>query len=198
MLFHKLTLPLIFVLLLSTNSEVIGQKIEHKKWMFGGESNMLTNIQNTSRGSRYLDVKITQIQVTPTIGYFWSDNFAFGIALPLEYRNEQYGSNEMIDKTWFFETFLRYYFGQKRWKPFAQIDAGIGAKITEYNNIDGDDKNSYKIYGGDIGITYSLNENIYVDLSFGYHRLRVAPDSRFNDPYFTDNLGSILGFNIIL
>lgn len=164
------------------NVEVEKENLQIKKGSFllGGSSNLsFTSIKSkvkTDSDSRDVN-KTTNINFSPKIGYFVTDNLAFGLELPIAFfLQKSDGSDEKYTSSSFaFSPFVRKYFGSSNIKPYLDGQIGFGTVESEFTppSLFGDSSSIessrdiflYEIEGG-IGIFF--NEKISLDLALGY------------------------------
>jgi outer membrane protein len=176
--------PVIKYLLLSVLIAIIsyahGQT--EKGNLFIGHQNLmeLKFVKNIYLTNSESEEKTTEYTFTPIFGYFLARGLAVGIVPSYSYINEQnivyvYSSKT---NTLSVTPFIRYYIGNKKFKPF--VDGGIGYKDfkTKYTNDNFLPEYSYSgnmvTYNLGAGISYFLKENISIDLGINYRYSRFT------------------------
>jgi outer membrane protein len=145
------------------------------------------------------DVKTTNVEFTPQVGYFFSDKFAAGVYFALN--NEKIKSPGSTVKSDAFGVgiFGRYYFLEagQRFKFYAQANAGYAH--VKANGAKGDGFN----VGADLGVNYFVTKKIAVNFAFanivGYTSTKAKGAkaenefnlnlNKFNNPFDTPTFG---------
>jgi hypothetical protein len=109
----------------------------------------------------------SKIALTPSVGYFISNNFALGINGNLDYTK--------IEKskitTWGVGPFARYYIGSLNFRPFAHADVSFQANKNR-NNLETTKYNSKQYFLG-AGLAVFLNRNVAVETLMGYRHTTI-------------------------
>lgn len=127
--------------------------------MIGGTA----GFNNTNFGN---DVKVTDINLSPNLGYFIIDNLAVGAGVGLNSST----SEKLGDVSSFALTpFARYYFlGSGDVRLFGQGRFGFGSQKV------GDlDAQSFTTWGLGAGLNYFLNNNVALEALLGYDSRKV-------------------------
>lgn len=153
---------------------------EKGKYFFGALTRLNAGIIEHSRvqdNVTTLSERITQFSFIPHAGYFIKDNLALGLEVSLSFSNTEdydYDSTER-ESTLAFSPFSRYYFGDKKVRPFLYASGGIGRYKTKYRSTITDFKSdsTYTLifYSLGAGTGFFLNDAISIELEFRYGRL---------------------------
>ncbi|MFN2313388.1 MAG: hypothetical protein ABR531_02965 [Bacteroidales bacterium] len=104
----------------------------------------------------------------PRVGYFIIDNLAVGLETAISGYKEK-GANEY--DTWSesllaIGPFVRYYYPQAKFYPFAELEILFGTKKETYN--ENDFKYSIVLFGSYLGVAVPLGEKVTFDAKLGY------------------------------
>ena len=118
-------------------------QFDKKNWLVGGNGSFKSLNNNFQSNNADWEYKITDIKLTPNIGYFFIDKFAAGLKFTLDLRNEKglsvgsaaYGKSLRLD----YGPFVRYYFLDKENKSYQQeiiVSPNFGSYDYLYNKVD--------------------------------------------------------------
>lgn len=110
----------------------------------------------------------TQINLSPTVGYFFANNIALGANVDLAY--SKVGSNKAT--TFGVGPFGRYYFGTLNIRPFAH--ANVNFTSTRNKNSTGSDTYNGSNYFLGAGLAAFINRNVAVEGLAGYSNSSYA------------------------
>ena len=142
--------------------------------------------------------------LSPEVGYFLKKNFVVGVELPLTYGSQTIDLTVNPKATYKkyqisalgFSPFVRYYFGEKKLKPFAQTQYAYTYFSEITTQATGDDSNNsgYSAYATvGAGLAYFIAENLSIDAKIDYQIYRSNSSYVFqNQPAFR------VGFQIFL
>jgi opacity protein-like surface antigen len=121
-------------------------------------------------GNLHLDMdehlQIDDFSVSPSAGYFVSRRIAVG--LKLTYRNALQSAFQTASSN----VFTRYYFGQHRVAPFAELGYGFGRSRYKYTMGPTDETTfiNTSTFDGGIGLNYFVSKNVALEGVFRYNR----------------------------
>ena len=152
---QKAGLCLLIFILLSGGSFAQTQKGD---WLVGGLLQL-----NTAKNS-------TSFEFSPNAGYFVLDNFAVGARLVTAY--EQLGDLNIT--SFGFGPFARYYFSEKKIKPFfaADFDFQNQKFKTDLGSVT---ENAFNYFLGG-GVAFFINDNVAVEGLLGYRHTKVKEE----------------------
>ena len=155
---------LLFVLFLS--AAVLAQSPISK-----GTINLNGNLSFSSQSYEEGDVNRNVLTLNPYIGYFFADNFSFGLSL--SYNRISLGSASVTD--WGIGPNLRYYFEVENVKPF--ISAGYSYTKTFFSSNDDETRHGSQISIA-AGVDYFITNNVAIEsiVSYNFNNDRL-PDS---------------------
>jgi long-subunit fatty acid transport protein len=153
------TLRLFAFLLAAVGFSSLNAQTEQGRWMIGGTA----GFNSTDFGG---DVKVTDIDFSPNLGYFIIDNLAIGAGLGFGSSK----SDKLGDVSSFALTpFARYYFlGTGDVRLFGQGRFGFGSQ--KVGNLD---SQSFTTWGLGAGLNYFLNNNVALEALVGYDSRKV-------------------------
>ncbi|MBG9377952.1 hypothetical protein I5907_17065 [Panacibacter sp. DH6] len=180
---------ILFILFISVVKNSSGQ-LTKNNWLVGGNGYFNSTAYNNSAGAS--GQKVTNIQLTPNIGYFIADKFATGLKLGFgssRYRVE--GQNSLTKNTTYsFGPFVRYYFLPLK-KQFnilidgsyqygiergggasAPIGQPLNFSITQY------EKNTFSISAGPV---LYFNSSVGLEFLIGYSTSKYVKFSGTNN-----------------
>ncbi len=110
------------------------------------------------------DSKIFKIEFSPQVGYFFVDNWAVGMEIPLDYsleKNESYGKTKSTSLT--IAPFIIHYFGNSNVKPYLQAGFGWGFQTLKYNYSGGyyDPKFNYTTVNIHMACYFTMREEAF-------------------------------------
>ena len=177
---------------------------EKGKYFFGASTRLNTGIIEHSRvqdNVTTLSERITQFSLIPHAGYFIKDNLALGLEVSLSFsKTEDYDYDiRQRESTIAFSPFARYYFGDKKVRPFVYASGGIGSHKDKFHSTITDYKrnSTYTLffYRLGAGAGFFINDTVSIELELGYGRL----SSKENDFGTIQNaFGLSGGFSIYL
>lgn len=159
-------------------------------------------------GSNLADVSWQNYSLTPTVGYFISDNMMVGMGFAMGSESDTYDSfdasgNEITIDTkvsgMSLSPFFRYYINDALFGKF-------GMTIASMSDADGDNEMSTSTFGLAFGVGYSLmwNEKVCIEPSFGIEtgsgstEITNGSTTVSTDAPSTFNMAIGLGINIRL
>lgn len=160
-------------IILLTACTVVRAQTEKGKFLLGGGSTLSFNTSNAKWEGDDESYKSSNIDFAPRFGYFIADNLAVGLELPVWH----YWSDNDKSTSIYCGPFLKYYFGQNRFRPYLSGATEFGKDKSEYTYSDGDVSEStvrsfrYSV-GGGLGLF--ISEHTAIDLGIVY----IHEDSR--------------------
>lgn len=177
----KTTIHLLTIITLCCVSLNTIAQTEKGKYFFGASTRLSAGIIEHSRvqdNVNTLSERITQFSFIPHAGYFIKDNLALGIEVSLSFsKTEDYDyDSTQRESTLAFSPFARYYFGDKKVRPFLFASGGIGSYKTKYHSrlftdSKSDSSNTLFFYSLGGGAGFFLNDTVSIELELGYGRL---------------------------
>lgn len=143
-------------------------QLDQKNWIVGGNGTFTStndNFKSTTVASEY---QVTEIKITPNIGYFIIDKLALGIKSSFSWRKDKgLSSNAGNSKTLRFDygPFVRYYF-LNREKPYNLL-ADLSYQFGNLKFISNDKgiRNNFSIMAGP---SVYFNSSVGIELLLGY------------------------------
>lgn len=147
---------------------------------------------------------LKEFTVSPEIGYAIENNFFIGLDFA-------YGYSDIDDKDFGYETtihiisaapFVKFYFSEKKIKPFLIASYGLGRSIDKTRFILGTNvlnttKRKFSLLNLGGGLSYFFNKNINVELSLNYLKYSNTSEDK-SETYITNQFKSNLGFTIFI
>ena len=181
---------------------------EKGKYLIGVSSNLNFNFDaNSAKGKSFSrDAGSSkEFSISSEAGYAFKKNLFIGLTLT-------YGYSDIDDKDYGYESitnsisaspFIKYYFSEKKIKPFLIASYGLGAEKSRTRFIFGTNTfNTQKAkltalnFGG--GLSYFFNKSVNVEFSLNYFRSTRDLDDQQNETYITNRINSNIGFAIFL
>ncbi|PCH70454.1 MAG: hypothetical protein COC06_04880 [Bacteroidales bacterium] len=181
-------------------SLLLGQT-EKGKILFGGSSNLnFSSIDDKWKIDGDDDIDLgssTKLEFAPKVGYFVVDGFAIGLELPVSFDTEKngHGGKTKINSI-AAVTFARYYFSEKKVKPYLHGGIGFGSSHYEYkfDSYEEDYDSNLFLYELSGGVAIFLNDIIAIDLGLGYQAVISKPKEDMDDN--RRNILSGVAFNV--
>lgn len=159
-------------------------------------------------GSNLADVSWQNYSLTPTVGYFITDNMMVGMGFSMGSESDSYDSFDPTGNDITIDTkvsgmslspFFRYYMNDAFFGKF-------GMTIASMSDVDGDNEMKTSTFGLGFGVGYSLmwNEKVCIEPSFGIEtgsgstEIKTGSTSVSTDAPSTLNMAIGLGINIRL
>ncbi len=172
---------------------------EKGHFLISGSTNLSFTTTTTSTNESNTDYKNTNINFTPIVGYFISEDVSLGLLVTYQ------GSfNEHVDQTSFVAgPFLRYYFAKSdKLFPFAQTAVFFGSNSVNYDYSSNESKISTDMFGYelDLGLGILLSKQVSFDIILGYaHAKESVPVSKTKTRDVTTGaFGVSLGLSLYL
>ncbi len=134
-------------------------------------------------GSNLANVSWQDYSLTPTVGYFITNNMMIGTGFSMGSESEEQGDTKYESSGMTLSPFFRMYFSEG-------LYASAGIAITSFSNSDDYDesgwseKNEYKTstFGLNVGVGYSLmwNDRVCIEPSFGIATASGSSSSKSN------------------
>lgn len=142
--------------------------------------------------------KNTSFNLSPAIGYFFIDNLALGIELPIQYSSmKDTDDDKMTQSSLVFAPFLKYYFGNSMMKPYVNGSIGLGKGSVSYDFTMGSNV-SYSMtmfaYQLGAGLSIFLHEKVSLDLGLRWSSTSTTKVE--DNPTNSKTINSGLGFGI--
>ncbi len=144
--------PLFFLLLLSGLGAAA--QTEQGNFLVGGTA-QLSTVQNK-----------TFIELSPSAGYFLTDDFAAGVNVALAYSKNGKGSVAIRETSFGFGPFIRYYTGSAGVRPF--LEGNVNFASTKYKTSNGSTTSTGLNYFVGPGAAIFLNRNVALEALAGY------------------------------
>jgi outer membrane protein len=150
---------------LSRNQNVTAKEVDQTflakgSWMIGG------NINVSLSDNKYSDNLYQDHRFSPMAGYFLTDKLAMGLTMFYTYNGIYDSHVEALTAA----PFVRYYFGTKRFAPFAE--AAFGGGVTKVGYFDGTEqqnlRNEHFSYGVAAGFNYFITNNVALETKLSY------------------------------
>jgi len=159
--------------------------INKGNWMVGGQGSFSYEKDG--------DLKTTEVEISPNVGYFFIDNLAAGLRLGVGSTTEKIGGDKETLSGFNVGPFVRYYFlpSSKKLNIFADGSFTFGQ--TKYDDGTTDMKMDYNSFGLMAGPAYFITPNVALEAALGWmsHKFDGA-DER------TNSFGLQVGFQIHL
>jgi hypothetical protein len=158
-----------------------------------------TQKENYNRAISEAD-KNTTLILSPSVGYFISDNFVMGLSIPLKFYHSKKGSDTYDQTSFGIAPFTRFYFGTSNIKPFLHAEVGYvtsSYKATaSYGSYDGSSSGILFGFGG--GIAFFIKENIALNAILSYNGASLTDGDNSDYKVTTGEFGIGLGFSLHL
>jgi hypothetical protein len=174
------TFFIVTTLLLSLTSNA---QLDKKNWLVGGSGSFKSFNNNFTSVVYNSEAKITEIKLTPNIGYFVIDKFAVGLKTTLSLRNEKglsagtgYGKSLRLD----YGPFVRYYFLEKdkQFNILSDLTYQFGnVKLTSEKGS----RNNFSILAGP---ALYFNSSVAIEFLVGYiYATEQISSPTFGNPF---------------
>jgi len=173
------------------------------KILIGGSSNLgfsATTDKYKSDEGDGTDGKGINLNLSPQAGYFVMDGLAVGLMVDLgisTYKED--GDEETFTYSQFMlAPFARYYYGESKIKPFAEVAVGFGSYAFKF---DGDkDKTGTFNFQFKLGAAFFVTDQVSIDLGLGYssYSEKDKEDNDINERLITSGIGFDVGISVIL
>jgi hypothetical protein len=143
-------------------ASIASAQITKGNWMVGGVGSFSTyefkdnDTQSITKGIEF--------QIQPNIGYFFFDQFAAGLTLPLNYNKIDGGTTNI---SYGGKPFVRYYFLKSEKKVNFLTEANFGFNFSKANNLDSSFGIDYELK---IGTAIFLNSSIAFEILTSYFK----------------------------
>jgi len=152
--------------------------------------------------------KTFNLNLAPKVGFFFWDNLALGIEGSVNYvnvKNDNFFGDDITGTYLLGGPLVRYYYGQKRARPFAEISALFGGSKFTFEDPDGIDpesiiKTNISRFNGGIGLATQLGNKVSFDTVLGYSYVieKDPDDNPDNERTITSGLTLEVGISIYL
>lgn len=179
------------VLLISTILLTVptNAQITKGNWMVGGTGNLSSYESKTSNNGTDVINKGIGINVSPNIGYFFTNKFVAGTNVSIGYtKPKNYDSSFGYG----IGPFARYYV----LKEDKRVNFLIQANYTFGASKSGDNKSKTNGYGFKAGPAIFFNSSVALEITLDYNSSKLIPDGSENSSYNNFQIG--LGFQIHL
>ena len=133
--------------------------ISKGNWMIGGQLQL-----NDSEGSSQF--YNPQLQISPTVGYFLANRFLVGSGIGLtQSQFTGFTSEDFKTVTFQFSPLLRYYLGDKKVKPYLQVNGIFTRTKASGGGIPSPYTYSSSMVQGQFGLDFFLSKNAAFNLS---------------------------------
>ena len=200
---QKIALILFLLLFMTTFSQT-----EKGKFLINASSTLNFRFDSNSvKGDSYSrDAGSTKyFTISPKIGYAIKNNLFIGIDLTYDYLDiddKDYGYKSTTNSI-LASPFVKYYFLQKKIKPFLLAKYGFGSSTDKSLFIFGSnepytDKRKFSKYNIGAGISYFFNKNINIEFSLNYSKSVRKPNDTENEKNISNSFNSNIGFSLFL
>jgi hypothetical protein len=176
-------------------------QLDKKIWLVGGSGSFKSFNSNYTSVIANAENQVTQIKITPNIGYFIMDKLVFGLKSTLEIRNEKglVGGSGGIGKSLRFDygPFVRYYFldKEKRFNFLSDLSYQVGnVTLTGEKGK----RSNFSILAGP---SIFFNSSVAMEFLLGYiYTMEQISSPTFGNPYKQIDKGFqfAIGFQIHL
>lgn len=201
-------LPKITLLFFILFTQISFSQTEKGRFLIGVSSNINFNFEsNSTDGDSFSrDAgSAKEFTISPEVGYALKNRLFVGLSLSYVY-------SDIDDKDFGYESvrnavsiapFIKYYFSEKKIKPFLIASYGLGSEKSDSRFVFGSNSlitskasiYSFKIGGG---ISYFFNEYVNIEFSLNYLRGTKVIEEQQNETYITNKFNSNIGFTIFL
>lgn len=163
------------------------------------------------------EVKNTNINLNPRLGYFVADGLLAG--LNFNFSSRQMKEEDAEEDYEYKETFtglsagpfIRYYFTTSKIRPYVEGSASFGSIKAKYeetyigDSYDDEETVNVTQFGGLAGVAFFVNDKVSVDIGAGYRSTMLKYEEYENfmgetieDKDKTSSFGLVVGFSIFL
>lgn len=160
----KKIILLIIIVALAVN--YANGQITKNNWLLSGSASFSTQ-KNSSAAS--LQYKQTDIQISPTIGYFIIDKFAAGVRPSFTYGKNNLAANAKPQTFFSIGPFVRYYFLQTD-RPFNLLAEGAYA----YGSLNQASESKQHTFSVSAGPVLYFNTSVGLEFTVGYSTTKVV------------------------
>jgi len=136
--------------------------LEKGSWMIGG------TIDLSISDNEYSDNLYQDYRISPMAGYFLTDKFAMGLTMYYSHLGISDSHIESLAAL----PFVRYYFGTKRFAPFAE--AAFGGSVSKVRYFDGTEQQTSKdenfSCGAAAGFNYFITNSVALETKLSYFK----------------------------
>lgn len=157
---------ILLAILISFLAFTSNSQITKNNWLLSGSVSFSTQ-NNSSTAS--LQYKQTDIQISPTIGYFLIDKLAAGVRPSYMYGKNNLVANAKPQTIFSIGPFVRYYFLQTD-RPFNLLAEGTYA-FSSFNQASEFKQNTFSVSAGPV---LYFNTSVGLELTIGYSTTKVA------------------------
>lgn len=170
---------LFFLALLATSAFTVKAQTEQGNFLAGG------NLQlNTSKNN-------TVVALSPTVGYFFVENFAAGAHIDLAYTKTGESPNAGKSTIFGIGPFVRYYVGTTNVRPFLDADVDFRSEKTKIGSATSTTSTGVGFFFGP-GAAIFLNRNVALEGLAGYQHFA------YKDQDGSGGFAFKLGFQVYL
>lgn len=150
--------------------------------------------------------KMTNIGLTPKVGFFVIDNLAIGLDVNVLYGTEKskgtLGDSKSTSTYLAAGPFIRYYIPLEKVIPFIELNSSFGQSVykSDYNSETFDNKVNITSLGGFVGLAIPIGEMISFDIAGGYNSqiLKDPEDNPLNARTVLGTFGFRFGVVVFL
>jgi outer membrane protein len=187
------------LLIIGISLSAVGQTTKGS-FLLGGQSSLNLDFSSTKSKSDLGSsdqYKKTSFNLRPAIGYFFVDNLALGIELPIQYSSmKDSDDDKMTQSSLVFAPFLKYYFGDSMMKPYVNGSIGFGRGSVSYDFTMGSDSYSMSLFAYQLGAGLSIFLHEKVSLDLGLSWSSTSTTQVEDNPTNSKTISSGLGFGI--
>lgn len=214
----KITLATaIIIIIMAIGTSLQAQQTYKGKFIIGGDCSLnFTSLKSITKsdGEEYDNGKTSQLNFSPSVGYFINENLVVGVTLPLSFewqKDFSYDKESIISLA--LAPKVRHYFSSGNIKPFVEASIGIGKAFNHFegqswniysNDIDETIKMNLFLYDVGGGVAVFLNQYVALDFRLGYGYMSAKYTEDYNSENNTDTknitkgLQTHIGFSITL
>lgn len=195
--FKILSIGLLFLSVVFT----VNAQTEKGNLLIGGSTKLNFTHINVKLKSDFAKTdggKVTDLELSPQIGFFIANGVAIGAEVPISYNRKKDDKSKETTTSISFTPFVRYYFGSKNIKPYLHGAVGLG-RMKRKDSLNEFPMNlfMYELGGG---LAFFLNEKVSLDIGIGYASVRAKPtkDNDHNYRSISRGVGLEMGFVVFL
>jgi hypothetical protein len=161
---------------------------------FGNGNSIGITYSYQKSGTSSGNLKSTNISYSPKVGYFLENNFVVGGNYKFSFQSSENSNTFLMG----FGPFARLYFGNKKVKPFTEVEAVFSSlKYTyDYNTTTHKSINRLTEISLNGGVALFINKNISIDWIAGYNLSSHKPQDNESEKVSINKLGTAIGCTV--
>jgi len=186
---------LIFIILFFV-AFVAKSQLNKKTWLVGGSGSFNSYKENYQSNIVETVYKVTDVTISPNIGYFIVDKFAVGLKSTLSWRKDKGVSTNVVGNSSTtlrvdYGPFVRYYFLDKGKSVNILADLSYQFGNVKFKGIDKGSRNNFSIMAGP---AIYFNSSVGLEFLFGYrYESEKETTTTHPNPYKDTKKGIQLG-----